>query len=167
MRILTHSYIRRTSAALLLIGGLTGLSACSLRSAVLSSQSPETTAEATVTVDAATPTPTVDASSELETDVPTSVVVLSPTPVPTPALTAVVTKNANVRSLPVIKGSKVLGQADSGATVTLRMHNPGKTWYVVQTPSGLIGWVSGILLKIDPGVADQVPEGTSDPGIAK
>src|SRR5690242_18032564 len=122
MRVLTNRYMYRLPAITLLVGGLFGLSACSLRSAAISSQSPETTVEATIAVDAATPTPTVDASSELETDVPTPVV-LSPTPVPTPALTAVVTKNANVRSLPVLKGSKILGQADGGATVTLRMHN--------------------------------------------
>lgn len=138
--------------------------ACSLRSNSSIPQSSELPVQTEMAeVSSPAPTPTVDASSELEMEEP------SPSPVETPAPTAaakgVVIKRGNVRNKPTANGSTILGQVDAGISVNLRLHNPGRTWYVVEAPDGLVGWMSAVLLQIDPVVVEQVPEGTEDPAI--
>lgn len=115
-----------------------------------------------------TSVPATEVPTVAPTDVPAPTTVpptdVPPTAVP-PMLTALMASTANIRNQPSAEGG-LLGQVDGGVMVKLRVHTADTSWYVVEAPSGLVGWVSAPLLSVDPAVAQAVPVGTDDPAIA-
>ncbi len=105
------------------------------------------------------PMPTLAPPPPPET--PTVPVAMSPGP-----STGTVVSAANVRDQPSPDGSTVIGSVTAGETVTLRRRTPRGDWYAVETSRGLVGWVSAMLLDVDPAVAARLPTGTTDPEIA-
>ncbi len=78
------------------------------------------------------------------------------------SLTGVVTQTTKVWKEPAADDTAVLGQIAAGTTVKLRAHNPDTTWYIVEAPDGLIGWVRAPQMTIEKSVAAHVPvNGTS------
>ena len=116
----------------------------------------------------ATPTPTSNTVSMLATPTPTSNTVSMlatptlapprtdeptlawPTPTTVPGApgpsAAMVIQTTNVRNIPTVVGSTVLGEVEESTVVRLRLHNADSSWYVVEAPNGLVGWVTATLL---------------------
>ena len=60
----------------------------------------------------------------------------------------------------------MIGALTAGEPVVVRRVTPDGSWYVVETPGGVIGWVSGSLLTVAPEIAAQLPRGTTDEAVA-
>ena len=130
------------------------------------------------TTTVAAPTPASDAAALLPTTTPPAAepaaappTTLPPTEPPAPSPTAgppqgVAASAGNMRDQPTTAGSTVIGALTAGETVVLRRATPDGSWFAVETPGGVIGWVSGSLLTVAPEIAAQLPTGTTDEAIA-
>ena len=74
-----------------------------------------------------------------------------------PAFTGVVAETASVRKQTSADAGAILGQIVAGTTVKLWARNTDSTWYLVEAPDGLIGWMPAARLTIDPGAATRLP----------
>jgi uncharacterized protein YraI len=71
------------------------------------------------------------------------------------ALTGTVTTGANVRAGPGVEFA-IVGVLGPGDQVVLEGRQ--EDWYQVSTPDGLQGWMSGVVLEIDPETNAAVPQ---------
>jgi hypothetical protein len=71
-------------------------------------------------------------------------------------LRANVGNGGNIRYGPSVKTGTVLGQLHYGQTVTVKARTADGVWYQVVAPEAE-GWVHVSLLRMEPGVMDQVP----------
>lgn len=100
------------------------------------------------------PTNTLEPTNIPEpTDLPDPTITPEPTVI---QLTATMASTGNVRDLPNTEYSKVIGQLNVGVGVELRMRQSDNSWFLIDGPGDLDGWVSGSLLTVDPTIAQQV-----------
>ena len=92
-----------------------------------------------------TPRPTAPPTAE-------PVVVGTPTPAP---LRGSVATNANVRAGPGVEFA-IVGVLDAGALVVLESREG--EWYQISGPNEVRGWMSGVVLEIDPATNAAVPQ---------
>jgi SH3-like domain-containing protein len=99
--------------------------------------------------------PTVTPPRPTVTPFPT-IAPLVPTATPQAAnlLVAIVIRNANIRNGPGTT-FEIIGIANEGSQVALR--GTRDDWYAITTADGLEGWMSGVVLEIDPQTAEAVP----------
>src|SRR5262245_36744462 len=76
-------------------------------------------------------------------------------PTPTPAPMATVTRGGNVRRSPI--NGKPIDVVNARESVQLLGKNKAGTWYLITDMRGVTGWVSAILLKVDPQIAASLP----------
>jgi uncharacterized protein YgiM (DUF1202 family) len=76
------------------------------------------------------------------------------TAVASDVLLALVIRNANIRSGPGTD-FEIIGIANEGSQVALRVARDD--WYGITTADGLEGWMSEVVLEIDPQTAEAVP----------
>ncbi|KAB8142633.1 SH3 domain-containing protein [Chloroflexia bacterium SDU3-3] len=124
-------------------------------SASLLTVAPEVAAKVPVEGSAPAPEPTME-----PTPAPTA---SGNTPPPTPAstgsqLTGYVWNGGNLRTAPSTQ-SDVVDQNNAGETVVLVAKSADGAWYKVTNPRGKTGWFSASLVRVDAGVAEQVPVG--------
>jgi hypothetical protein len=108
-----------------------------------------------------TPVPTLPRLPSVTPVTPRPTAPLTATPTATPAtptavaLTGTVTTGANVRAGPGVEFAivGVLGPGDE-----VRLEGRREEWYQISTPDGLEGWMSGVVLAIDPAINAAVPE---------
>ncbi len=89
---------------------------------------------------------------------PTSPATATPriiTPTPTPDFPHIlVPATANMRSGPGID-FMIVAVISPGSSITLSRHQGD--WYEVRTDAGQKGWISNLILKVDPAIATHVP----------
>ncbi len=73
-----------------------------------------------------------------------------------------VASTGNVRQIPRVAASKVLGTAEAGQKVELQQRLPDASWYLVVTAQGVIGWMSATLLSVDEATRARVPVDTTN-----
>jgi hypothetical protein len=96
-----------------------------------------------------------------------SVTPVTPSPIPLPTATAVaqptatpalplafVVVDANMRSGPGT-GFEIVSVVSAGSSIALSGRQDD--WYQVRTADGVEGWMSNLVLEVDPAVADSVP----------
>jgi len=134
---------------------------------------PATAAAHTPASDAAALLPPAQSTEQLAATEPPAPSPTTPaveTVAPPPAATrpprAQAAGTANMRDQPTAEGSTVIGGVTEGEALELRRRTPDGTWYAVETPGGLIGWVSASLLTVPPELAAALPIGTTDDAIA-
>jgi SH3-like domain-containing protein len=122
-----------------------GLAACGdLAAALPPRPSPFPTLERLPSVTPVTPSP-------IPTPTPTAIA--EPSPTPTLPL-AFVTVNANMRSGP---GTDFMIVSVVSAGSSIALSGRQDDWYQVRTADGIEGWMSNLVLEVDPAVADSVP----------
>lgn len=133
----------RLLAALLVC---TALAACADVAASLPARpSPVPTLARLPSVTPVTPRPTAPPTA-------TPGIVGTPTPMP---LRGLVATNANVRAGPGVDFA-IVGVLDAGAAVELQARDG--EWYQVSGPGEVRGWMSGVVLEIDPATNAAVPQ---------
>ena len=136
----------RLGAALAATGALALLGACADIAASLPARpTPVPTLARLPSVTPVTPRPTAP---------PTATPTRLPSPTPV-ALIGTVTTGANVRAGPGVEFA-IVGVLGPGDEVTLEGRREG--WYLISTASGLEGWMSSVVLEIDPATNAAVPE---------
>jgi hypothetical protein len=144
VHMLNHALRRCCIAAAAL--ALLGLAACGdLAAALPPRPSPFPTLSRLPSVTPVTPSPTPP---------PTSTIVAE-RPVATPGLPlAFVPADANMRSGPGTSFD-IVAVVSAGSSITLSRRQD--EWYEVRTADGVEGWMSNLVLDVDPAVADSVP----------
>jgi hypothetical protein len=138
--------LARLGAALAAVAALALLGACADIAASLPARpTPVPTLPRLPSVTPVTPRPTAP---------PTATAAPSATPTVV-ALTGTVTTGANVRSGPGVEFA-IVGVLGPGDEVTLEARQ--ENWYQVSAAGGLEGWMSGVVLEIDPAINAAVPQ---------
>ncbi|MEI8166712.1 MAG: SH3 domain-containing protein [Chloroflexales bacterium] len=140
-----HHLIARLLVSLTVIITITGLGACGdLTSALPERPTPVPTLARLPSVTPVTPSATRP---------PTTTPVPAVTPTAT-ALSATVALVANVRAGPGLTFA-IVGSFDAGTVVNLRQRRVD--WFEVSGPNGVVGWMFGQVLEIDPDTKAVVP----------
>ena len=110
------------------------------------------------------PTPTREPTVTVAPVTPGADVTPEPTVMATPTLTATsglsgttasVVNGGNVRRMPIVMTSNVVGGINAGEQVQVLERTPNRAWYRVRTVRDDLGWVSAGLIRIPAGT--QVP----------
>ena len=112
------------------------------------------------------PTPTEEPTATVAPVTPGADVTPEPTVVATPTLTATATSGlsgatasvvngGNVRRMPIVMTSNVVGGINAGEQVQVLERTPNRAWYRVRTVRDELGWVSAGLVRLPAGT--QIP----------
>ncbi len=124
-----------------------GLAACGDMAAALPPRpTPFPVLEHLPSVTPVTPRPTPPATA-------TRIVTTAPMPTPKPPRVRV-PANANMRSGPGVSYT-IVAVISAGSSIALSLRQGD--WYEVRTADGQVGWMSSLVLEVDPTVAARIP----------
>ena len=113
------------------------------------------------------PTPTDEPTATVAPVTPGADVTPEPTVVATPTLTATpdsglptgpsagVVNGGNVRRMPIVMTSNVVGGINAGEQVQVIERTPNRAWYRIRTVRDELGWVAAALIRVPAGT--QIP----------